>query len=64
MTRVMASETEADVLLDAQKDIFTQGNTSIKCPRCGKPLEYKWTESGTSIYCSDSNCIIVTCRGI
>ena len=64
MNRLRPTEAEANVLLDAQKDYIVRGNTAIRCPRCGKSLEYRCGESGEAIYCTDDACIITYTRGI
>ena len=55
---------EAEILLNAQKDYIEHGVTAIKCPRCGKGLEYRCNANGEAIYCRDSTCIVVYTRGI
>jgi len=62
--RAKPTEVEAKTLLNAQKDIITLGNTSVKCPRCGKSLEYRCGASGETICCIDETCIVVYTRGI
>lgn len=62
--RAKPTKEEAEILLNTQKDYIERGNTPIKCPRCGKFLEYKCGQSGESIYCIDDKCIIVHTRGI
>ena len=63
-TRTMATKDEAIILLEAKKDYKERGNTTIKCPRCGKAIECRYGESGSSVYCIDEKCIIVNIRGI
>jgi len=62
--RAKPTKEEAIILFNAQKDYVERGNTPIKCPRCGKSLEYRCGESGEATYCTDENCIIVYTRGI
>ena len=64
VSRVKPTEQEAQILLQAQKDYIKRGNTAVRCPRCGKPLEYRCGESGETICCTDETCIIVYTRGI
>jgi len=64
LNRVRPTEAEANILLDAQRDYIKRGNTSIKCPRCGKSLEYRCRESGETILCIRDGCISVDTRGI
>ena len=63
-TRTMATKEDALVLLEGQKDFIEQGTTHVKCPRCGKYLEYLQQVSGSVIRCTDESCIQVTSRGI
>jgi len=63
-TKIRATKEEALIMLNAQKDYIKRGNTAIKCPRCGKFLEYKCGPTGESIYCLGEECIEVNTRGI
>jgi hypothetical protein len=62
--RSKPTKAEAGVLLAAQGDIINRGNTPIRCPRCGRSLEYRQNESGAAIYCIDPTCIILQTRGL
>jgi len=62
--RLTPTKAEAHILLGAQRDYVNRGNTAVKCPRCGRSLEYRCGESGESIYCTDDMCIVVHTRGI
>ena len=64
LARENPTEAEAMILLNAQRDYIKRGNTAVRCPRCKKPLEYKCSESGETIYCIDERCIVVYSRGI
>ena len=64
MERPRPTAEEVDTLLDAQKDFIERGNTSKKCPRCGKSLEYRQNNSGSAVYCMDEKCVITYTRGI
>jgi uncharacterized C2H2 Zn-finger protein len=61
---VKPTKEEAMTLLRAQRDIIKRGNTAVKCPRCGKFLEYTWRASSETIRCVDDNCIAVHTRGL
>ena len=64
ISRLKPTENEALILLNAQRDYIKQGNTAIKCPRCGKSLEYRCGESGEAILCINDECVAVYTRGI
>ena len=63
-SRIMATKEEALVRLNGQKDFIDHGTTHIKCPKCGKHLEFLQQVSGSVIRCTDETCIQVTSRGI
>ncbi|MCL2199672.1 MAG: hypothetical protein FWB80_12195, partial [Defluviitaleaceae bacterium] len=63
-TREKPTEAEARILLEAQRNYIIRGNTAVRCPRCGKPLEYRCGENGETICCTDELCIVVYTRGI
>ena len=48
----------------ADMKVDSNGKTSLKCPRCGKPLLMNKNGSSTEIYCTDPNCIKIVYRGI
>jgi len=63
-SRSMATKDDAVILLDGQKDFIERGTTDVKCPRCGKQLEFLQRVSGCVIRCVDERCIQVISRGI
>jgi len=64
MSRQRPTEMEANILLDAQRDYIHLDDTKIKCPRCGKQIEYVKRGSGSITRCIDETCIQTTTRGL
>ena len=62
--RTMATKDDATILLEGQKDFIEHGTTDVKCPQCGKQLEFLQRVSGSVIRCIDESCIQVISRGI
>ena len=62
--RKKPTEEEARKMLRVPKDYLEHGGTSIRCPRCEKPLELFMNEGGKVVMCSDKNCLAMTFRGL
>ncbi len=55
---------EYDVLCLAVSELLKSGDTTIKCPRCGKRLIYESKGSLEIIRCENISCIKSIRRGI
>ena len=58
------NKTEMDVLLKADEDLFNNGQTEIKCPRCGNEIVFEEQGNSYTIKCKTHNCIETSFRGI
>lgn len=45
-------------------DKMTNPEMNVKCPRCGKELEYKELSCGCVVKCKTNGCIKASLRGI
>ena len=55
---------ESDVLNKANREFIQYGNTSQKCPRCGKALIYQIVGTKEITRCADGTCIMLLSVGI
>ena len=55
---------ESDALAEANREFVQYGNTSQKCPRCGKPLIYQIVGTKEITRCVDGTCIMLLSVGI
>ena len=49
---------------DALRDKINDPSKNIKCPRCGKYLNYREINNSCEVKCPTDNCLIGTVRGI
>jgi len=55
---------ESDILTEANREFIKYGNTSKKCPRCGRPLVYQIVGTKEITRCADGTCIMLLSVGI
>lgn len=55
---------ELDILVKADNELFINGHTEQKCPRCGNSIICEETGNSYEIKCSTPNCIKTEFRGI
>ena len=58
------TQKEYSILNKAATDLLKTGKTSIRCPRCGKPIIFEEKGSWEIVRCEDNNCIKSIGRGI
>lgn len=58
------SKEEIDILDKADNEIALNGNTNLKCPRCGNNIIVEIIGNSYSVRCKSNNCISLDYRGI
>jgi len=59
------TEFETEQLLSAETELFKDGKTDIRCPRCRNKLIIEHCGKTThKIKCASLDCLIITFRGI
>ena len=58
------TENEYEILNLAVSELLKNGEITLKCPRCGKPLIYEEKGSLEIIRCEDRGCVKSIRRGI
>ena len=53
---------EMKVLCNAVKDFDKQGFRDIKCPRCGKDLDFYRSGNAYAIKCSSNSCLMANMK--
>lgn len=58
------NETELDILLKADEELFNNEYTNQKCPRCGNKIICEEIGKSYTIKCETPDCISTSFRGI
>lgn len=55
---------ESDLLLSFAEEMIHNGNSEIKCPRCGNPLTIKTMGNSYTVFCKKDSEVRIVSRGI
>ncbi len=61
---IKLKKAELELLLKADEELFTNGYTEIKCPRCGNKIICNEQGNSYTIRCETHDCIKTDFRGI